>query len=443
MRKSKKLSTHLARLITVYIGIITAVILLAFFLSGCTDNCTTTTSYTYYEPVYKTTEEIRQAVEVVGPRVLGTPGKIYIYGQYLLINQPNEGIHIIDNSDEKDPQTISFLNIPGNFDMAVRDNMLYADSYIDLLTFDISQPAQIKMVNRVENAFPLYNSRFGYSPQEGTVITEMKQIDQQEVSHNCNDLGPDIMFFEGSLMAFRSDVSTAMNVSPGPTIGTGGSMARFAIVEDYLYAVDDYDLNVFGLAVPDQPETKASQNIGWGIETIFPYEGNLFIGSRNGMFIYGLNNPELPQYQSQVSHVNTCDPVVVNDDYAFVTLRSENNNDWCGTAFTNQLDVIDITDIGNARLLTTYGMTSPYGLGLDGNTLFITEGEYGLKVFDISDVYEIDDNLLTEIKDYHAYDVIPYNQILLMIGEDGLYQFDYSDPSNLELLSIIPTSDAL
>jgi hypothetical protein len=443
MRKSKKLSTHLARLITIYLGVITALVLLVFMLSGCTDNCSTTTSYTYYEPVYKTTEEIRQAVAVEGPRELGTPGKIYIYDRFLLINQPNEGIHIIDNSDVKDPKTISFINIPGNFDMAVRDNMLYADSYIDLLTFDISQPDQVELVNRVENAFPLYNTRFGYAPQEGTVITEMKQIDVQEVSHDCMTTSPDIMFLDGNFLAFRTDVSSAMNVSPGPAIGTGGSMARFAIVEDYLYAVDDYDLNVFGLNQPDKPDIKASQNIGWGIETIFPYKGNLFIGSRNGMFIYDLLNPELPEFQSAVSHINTCDPVVVNDDYAFVTLRSENNNDWCGTAFTNQLDVIDITDIANAQLLTTYGMTNPYGLGLDGNTLFITEGEFGLKVFDISDVYDIDNNLLDEIKDYHGYDVIPFNDVLLMIGEDGLYQFDYSDPANLYLLSAIPTYDGL
>ena len=37
-----------------------------------------------------------------------------------------------------------------------------------------------------------------------------------------------------------------------------------------------------------------------------------------------------------------------------------------------------------------------------------------------------------------ALDVIPINNVLLMIAEDGLYQYDYSDINNLELLSVIP-----
>ena len=88
-------------------------------------------------------------------------------------------------------------------------------------------------------------------------------------------------------------------------------------------------------------------------------------------------------------------------------------------------------------------MRNPHGLGLDSNVLFVAEGEFGLKVFDVSDIYDIDNQLLSEIKDYHAFDVIPFNQVLIMIGEDGLYQFDYADPENLELLIIIPTYDSL
>jgi hypothetical protein len=425
--------------IVICLGVITALLI----FSSCTDTCTNTTSYTYYEPILKTTEEIRAAVQVTEARSIVGMGKIYTYGDFLLINEPNKGVHIINNSNPSDPEPISFVNIPGNFDMAVRNNTLYADSYIDLLIFDISNPEIVSFSNRIENAFPLYNNRFGYTPSEGTVITEMKAVDVRDVSHDCQNNAPNLMFMEGDLVAFQGSVNSAMNVSAGPTLGTGGSMARFAIVDKYLYAVDDYDLNVFDLENPDLPEIKSAQNIGWGIETIFPYKSNLFIGSRNGMFVYGLENPELPTYQSQVNHVTTCDPVVANDDYAFVTLRAENNDSWCGDAFTNQLDVIDISDVNNARILKSFDMSSPHGLGLDGNLLFITEGAQGLKIFDISDVFSIDEQLIYHETDYHAIDVIPNNGLLLMIGDNGIYQFDYSDPENLSLLSILPIYDAL
>jgi hypothetical protein len=122
------------------------------------------------------------------------------------------------------------------------------------------------------------------------------------------------------------------------------------------------------------------------------------------------------------------------DHYAYVTLRS-------GTAcqgFTNQLEVIDISDLRTPSLVKVYPMQNPHGLGIDNGTLFICEGEYGLKVFDAKNVTTIDQGLLAHFKDKDAYDVIPLGNILVVIGKDGLYQYDYSDPKNLKLLSVIP-----
>ncbi len=82
-------------------------------------------------------------------------------------------------------------------------------------------------------------------------------------------------------------------------------------------------------------------------------------------------------------------------------------------------------------------MTNPHGLGIDNTTLFICDGNDGLKAFNAADINTIDKNLLAHYKDINARDVIPYNDILIMIGEDGLFQYDYSDPNNMKLLSTI------
>jgi hypothetical protein len=39
--------------------------------------------------------------------------------------------------------------------------------------------------------------------------------------------------------------------------------------------------------------------------------------------------------------------------------------------------------------------------------------------------------------DMDGFDVIPYNNVLMMIAEDGLYQYDYSDLSKINLLSTL------
>ncbi|MCG8323803.1 MAG: hypothetical protein MI921_30205 [Cytophagales bacterium] len=152
------------------------------------------------------------------------------------------------------------------------------------------------------------------------------------------------------------------------------------------------------------------------------------------MHIFDNTNPLEPRHLSSFMHFTACDPVVVNDDYAFVTLRSGNICD----GFVNQLDVVDIRDLNNPTLEKTYPMDNPHGLGIDRDNLFLCEGEFGLKVFNTEDVQKISDNLIKHIGDIHAYDVIPFQNNLIMVGQDGLYQFDYSDPAALPLLSHIP-----
>jgi len=126
--------------------------------------------------------------------------------------------------------------------------------------------------------------------------------------------------------------------------------------------------------------------------------------------------------------------VVVEGNTAYVTLRS-------GTecqGFTNQLDVIDVSNLSNPSIIATHQMQNPHGLGIDNGTLFITEGDGGLKVFDAAEPLTIGDNMLAHFKDLHAFDVIPFNNVLMLIGEDGFYQYDYSDLNNITLLSHIP-----
>ena len=86
------------------------------------------------------------------------------------------------------------------------------------------------------------------------------------------------------------------------------------------------------------------------------------------MHIYDVSNPASPQKLSVYQHVYSCDPVVVEGDFAYVTLNSLNT--WCGR-FSNQLDIIDISDLSDPKLIKQYAMESPLGLGIYGNLLFV------------------------------------------------------------------------
>lgn len=107
-----------------------------------------------HTPVYMDYQTLRTSVEQVGRRNFGDVGRLYLYGDYLFLNERNIGIHVIDNSNPFDPQKISFIVIPGNTEISIREDNLYANSYVDLVTLDISDIEQISEVNRVDSIFP-------------------------------------------------------------------------------------------------------------------------------------------------------------------------------------------------------------------------------------------------------------------------------------------------
>ncbi|MBL0101392.1 MAG: hypothetical protein IPP49_16265 [Saprospiraceae bacterium] len=126
----------------------------------------------------------------------------------------------------------------------------------------------------------------------------------------------------------------------------GGSFARFTVVDDFLYIAEDFHIKSYSVTNPANPELKSNNQLGWGIETIFPYKDKLFVGSNSGMFILDIATPEYPVLLSSFNHARACDPVIVHENTAYITLRN-------GTAcqgFINQLDVVDITNI-KAKLL--------------------------------------------------------------------------------------------
>ncbi len=103
-------------------------------------------------PVYVSAEEVRD-ISFDGPQAISKAGKIYVKGQMLYINDLARGIHIFDNSDPANPVAKAFINIPRNFDIAIKGNTLYADNGPDLIALNISDPENVSLSKRIENAY--------------------------------------------------------------------------------------------------------------------------------------------------------------------------------------------------------------------------------------------------------------------------------------------------
>jgi hypothetical protein len=216
--------------------------------------------------------------------------------------------------------------------------------------------------------------------------------------------------------------------------GQGGSLAKFAIQGNFMYKVEGSTLKVYDVSNLSNTILLSSVDLqNNSVETIFSNSQYLFFGTQNGMLIYGLSNPSVPNYISTYTHVWSCDPVVVQGNTAYVTLSTGNR---CNRGL-NQLEAIDISDISNPTILKAYQMGNPKGMAVAGKYLYVCDQLAGFKVMDITDNMNIVE--VNSIKDLLAYDVIASGNTLTITSSKGVYQYDCSDPLNLKFLSQIAT----
>jgi hypothetical protein len=408
----------------------------SLFFFSCEDS--TFREYKGNSPVYLSYTDLRSSVNTLQVADLKNPGKIYYKDSYIFIVEELKGIHVYDNSDPATPVRKAFVNIPGVVDISISGYILYADSYVDLVILDVQDVNNIHEVGRVEDVLPYTIPQTGntyptaYVDSKKGVVTgwEVKTIKEKVVNYT----NPWPVYNKGGIEFLdASNSSGASSGLSGSGVGFGGSMARFGIRDKVLYIVDQNNLKIFDITNQTSPFKSGEFYPGWNIETMFLNGDNMFFGSTTGMVVYDITNPLVPVFKTSFNHARSCDPVIVDDTLAYITLRSGTN---CGGT-VNSLDVVSVRDITKPVTVSTWAMTNPHGLGKDGNLLFICDGSAGLKIYDASDPYKIGTRLTVAYPNINAFDVIPIGNILVMIGSDGLFQYSYSDVKNITLLSKI------
>jgi hypothetical protein len=385
-----------------------------------------TESYTIYTPVYTLKSTVRAAINGNPNQPVVQAGQIYIKGNFIYLNDVNAGIHIIDNSDPTHPVQTAFLNIPGNENIAIRGNILYADMYEDLLAIDITNPHQVKITGTLWGFF------FGryYGSDSNSVVTSWIRKDTSFSTGTPEEQGyygvPGTGLYTNSAVA----VPAAANAAAAAT-GTAGSTATMTLIGDYLYAIpEQHSLGVVKVTDSSQPTKIQTTAGGYDLETIFPLQNDLLVGSKEGVFIYSIATPGQPVQLSEFEHGTACDPVIADQNYAYVTLHAGTN---CG-GVTNELDVLTAQNLSNAILLSTYPMISPSGLCKDGSLLFVCDGPV-VKVFNAALPTNL--QLLSELNVSNSYDVIAADNLLMVVSKGGLYQYDYTDPTHIVQLSYL------
>ncbi|NIJ46175.1 hypothetical protein FHR24_002653 [Wenyingzhuangia heitensis] len=378
--------------------------------------------YSEYTPIEISVDNMGDLITFEEPFEVEKSGKIYIKDNLLIVQEQEKGYHFYDNSNPENPIQTKFLRIENTTDIAIRDNSFYISHYNDLVTLNINLiDFTFTETGREKEVLTNYYAYYKISPDgyyftssEGKVITGFIKKENFE--------RPDFPTFMYSDCYEYSVVSDGGNKFDGQ----GGSLSTFTLKGDYLYTVDYNKLNSFLIEGANQknPAFVGAINVGFGIETLSSFGDNLFIGSTSAMYIYGLQNPAVPNFKSISNHFRACDPVIANEQNAFVTIHGGSR---CG-GDSNQLKVYNITDVENPVLLLDKTLVEPKGMALYGDYLFVADT--AIRIFDVSDVENGNVSFVHKI-DRNVNDLIIRENHLFAIGNNGVYQYTLENSTDL------------
>ena len=237
-----------------------------------------------------------------------------------------------------------------------------------------------------------------------------------------------------SVLLLGSCKDEGMFQDPGNT-GKNGSISRFAIRDNFMYAIDVNMLNTYDITDNDNPTPVASGEVGYGLETINIYGNNIFLGAVDGVYVLSLDNPTQPSQLQKIEHHMGCDPVVVQGNYAYSTQRVTNTG--CGNVWQESvLAVYDVSQPSQSALVEQIQMEEPYGLAVEGQWLFVCDpGRGGIVVYDVTSPASPDEKTLTPLAE--PRDIILMYPYMVVSTQNGFELYNYSDPLQMEYVSTL------
>ena len=406
-------------------------VLSLFFVSCQKDITTVEVTYKKATAIYGDLEDLRQTELITASKEIINPGKIYVGEQMILVGEEGEGIHWIDNTDPTNPSPKFFINIPFNKEFYVNGNVLYAESHYDMVKLDISNANQIREIARVKNAFSesLMNddgeTLIGFHFEE---VTEKLDKDHEIVQ---GVWGPQKIYYYDYVNKLIPPSAVPASFAGNSSEGVG-TVNRIAYDNENVYVLGHN--TIYSFSDNSAFEFLGANLVGSQMETIFPHDDHLFVGTQNSMLIFNTQDPAQLTQVGAFWHATSCDPVYPVEEVAYVTLRTGDLSNCPGDI--NALVVLDVQSFNNPVEVQEIEMESPYGMTKFGDRLYVGEGANGLKVFDASNPTQLELEFWEE--GIEAYDIIQHpnrNDMLLIAGPGGLSQYEIEGGASLGLVS--------
>lgn len=104
------------------------------------------------KPMYKAIDQLDEITNA-DPKITIQSGPIFLLDSLFFMTEYKKGIHVYNISDSTQIRNLTFIQIPAITDFTIENNYLYADSWRDLVTIDITDIYNIKFLSRQTDVF--------------------------------------------------------------------------------------------------------------------------------------------------------------------------------------------------------------------------------------------------------------------------------------------------
>ncbi|MBD3193196.1 MAG: hypothetical protein GF308_21360 [Candidatus Heimdallarchaeota archaeon] len=378
------------------------------------------------------------------------PRKIFVKGNYAYIGTSTD-LFVVDVSDPTDPIQVGNFSNVRTTSLCLSDDYLYVGNRLNysLDVFDVSDPTNITRISRVFFEFAdtindiILDQDLVYIAHDWQGLKILNSSNSENLtlinSYDVNNYVMDLFLagnnlflanYDGGLIIL--DISNPEELIKEGEYHDGGSVIGISgnLQVNLLVLADELDgLEWLDIQTLNNPVELAQTPIGGYSSNVIIQDNFAFVAdNEEGLEIIALHNPSAPQEISQykpLKNVGVVD-LAIKDSYAFLLCS---------------IPALYIIDISNPFLPIEVGMIAEGGdfLEVSGNLAFIVSGEK-LKIIDIT--YPANPIHISTYDYSNIENLFLHNQFAYIAQRYyGVKIVDFSDPTNLEIVGVIHTTE--
>lgn len=234
----------------------------------------------------------------------------------------------------------------------------------------------------------------------------------------------------------------------------GSSTSKFKIYNNRLYSIKDNFLKVYDISDADNIQPLSWTYLNSPITSMFVYDEKLIAATNSGLKIFSIKDDMIEFLKNSDTFI-PCQRFFVEDTLLYVLNNLDTCKDYLYDMYSydpyyyeevdrfkedptnnmildNGIEVYDVSDFSSPKLLTKISSYNPIALSVKDDLLYVCEGKYGLKVYDIN---RSENNISLSrnniYRDAKCSDLITSSGYLYTITADNLGIYDYNQLDNI------------